>query len=31
MQQTNTSHSDNIEGEVDILEFLANKIDELLC
>lgn len=25
------SHSDNTEGEIDILDFLANKIDELLC
>ena len=25
------SHSDNTKGEIDILDFLANKIDELLC
>ena len=25
------SHSDNTEGEIDILDCLANKIDELLC
>ena len=25
------SHSDNTEGEIDILDFVANKIDELLC
>ena len=29
--QTNMSHSDNTESEIDILDFLANKIDELLC
>ena len=25
------SHSDNNKGEIDILDFLTNKIDELLC
>ena len=25
------NHSNNTEGEIDILDFLANKTDELLC